>query len=80
MDDEVLLCIGTSRVVMSPEEAFKICAAVNGSSRIGSRWANGGNVEVMQPPSMDSFIAFVVPFTGHMLMTLEVNEKSLQGK
>jgi hypothetical protein len=80
MDDEVLLCIGQSRVVMSPEEAFKICAAINGSSRIGSRWVGGGNVEVMQPPSMDSFIAFVVPFTGHMLMTLEVNEKSLQGK
>lgn len=84
MDDEVLLCIGSNRVLMTPEEAFKICEVINGSSRIGTQWSNkggktggGGSLEVMHPPSSESFIAFVVPMTGHLRMKLDVNEKIL---
>ena len=85
MDDEVLLCIGNNRVLMSPEEAFRICEAINGSSRIGTEWCskggktgNGGSLEIVQPPSSESFIAFVVPMTGHLRMKLDTNEKFLR--
>jgi len=85
MDDEVLLCIGNNRVLMSPEEAFRICEVVNGSSRIGTQWSSrggktggGGSLEVLQPPDTAAFIAYVVPMTGHLRMTLDTNEKFLK--
>jgi hypothetical protein len=85
MTDDVLLCIGSNKVLMSPEEAFKICEVINGSSRIGSSWhakggkdGRGGSLEVVSPPSHDSFIAYVVPMTGLLRMTLDTNEKFLK--
>jgi hypothetical protein len=84
MDDEVLLCIGSNRILMTSEEAFRICEVINGSSRIGTQWSSkggkegrGGSVEIMQPPSSESFIAYVVPMTGHMRIKLDTNEKLL---
>lgn len=81
MDDEVLLCIGNHKVMLTPEEAFRICEIVNGASRIGATWhgkaknGRGGNLEVIQPPAIDSVIAYVVPFTGHLRMTLDTNQR-----
>ena len=81
MDDEVLLCIGNHKVMLTPEEAFRICETVNGASRIGASWhskaknGRGGNLELIQPPSIDSVIAYVVPFTGHLRMTLDANQR-----
>lgn len=80
MQDEVLLVIGSNRILMTPEEAFAICETINGSARIGTRWAGTGNVDVIQPPSMDSFVAYVVPMTGLMRMTLEANDKETKGR
>jgi hypothetical protein len=80
MQDEVLLVIGPSRMLMTPDEAFAICETINGSARIGARWSGSGNVDVIQPPSMESFVAYVVPMTGLMRMTLEVNEKEIKGR
>lgn len=85
VEDEVLLCIGSNRVMMTPDEAFKICEIINGSSRITASWhskggkdGKGGSLDVIAPPSNDSFIAYVVPFTGHMRMTLDQNDKFIK--
>ncbi len=82
MDDDVLLCIGNHRILMTPDEAFKICEVINGSSHITSQWhskagknGGGGSLEVIQPPSTTSFIAYTVPMTAHLRMTLQTNEK-----
>ena len=84
MDDEVLLCIGSNRVLMTSDEAFKICEVINGSSRIGTQWhtkggkdGRGGSLEVVTAPTHDTFIAYVVPMTGLLRMTLSTNEKFL---
>lgn len=81
-EDEVILCIGSNRVLMSSEEAFKICEVINGSSHISSTWhskggknGQGGSLDTVSPPSTTSFMAYVVPMTGHLRMTLDVNEK-----
>lgn len=85
MTDDVLLCIGSNKVLMSPEEAFKVCETINGSSRIASSWhgkagkdGKGGSLEIVSPPSHDTFIAYVVPITGLLRMTLDANEKFLR--
>jgi hypothetical protein len=85
MTDDVLLCIGSNKVLMSPEEAFKICEVINGSSRIGTAWhakggkdGRGGSLEIVLPPPNDTFIAYVVPMTGLLRMTLDTNEKFLK--
>lgn len=82
MEDEVLLCIGNNKVLMTPEEAFRICEVINGSSRISATWhakggnrGQGGSLDVINPPSNDSFIAYVVPMTGHMRLQLDANQK-----
>lgn len=80
MQDEVLLVVGNHRMLMTPDEAFAICETINGSARIGPRWSGSGNVDVIHPPSMESFVAYVVPMTGLMRMTLEVNEKETKGR
>lgn len=87
IDDEVVLCIGNNRVLMSPDEAFKICEIVNGASHISSQWHNkggkegkGGSLDVINPPSSTAFMAYVVPMTGHLRMTLDANEKLLAEK
>lgn len=84
IEEEVMLCIGSNKVLMSPEEAFKICEVINGSSRIGTQWSRkggrdgqGGSLDVITSPSHDSFIAYVVPMTGLLRMTLDANEKLL---
>ena len=84
IEEDVMLCIGSNRVLMSPEEAFKICEIINGSSRIGTSWhtkggkdGKGGSLEVVSPPTHDTFIAYVVPITGLLRMKLDSNEKFL---
>jgi hypothetical protein len=83
MEDEVLLVIGNNRVMMTAEEAFKVCEIINGSSRIATQWyskhGKSGNLDVIQPPSIESFTAYVVPLTGHLRITLDANEKTLKG-
>jgi hypothetical protein len=85
MDDEVILCIGSNRVLMTPEEAFRICEVVNGSSQISGSWSSkggkngtGGSLDVITPPSNNSFIAYVVPMTGHMRIQLDTNQKFVE--
>ena len=85
MDDEVILCIGSNRVLMTPEEAFKICEVLNSSSQISGSWSSkggkngtGGSLDVITPPSNNSFIAYVVPMTGHMRIQLDANEKLMR--
>lgn len=82
MEDEVLLCIGNNKMLMSPEEAFRICEVINGSTRIGSQWCSkagkdgkGGSLDLLMPPDSSSFVAYVVPMTGHMRLTLGANER-----
>lgn len=82
MDDEVMLCFGSNRVLMSPEEAFRICEVINGSMRIGSQWCSkagkdnkGGSLDLLLPPDNSTFLAYVVPMTGHMRLTLDANER-----
>ena len=85
MDDEVILCFGSHKVLLTPEEAFRICEVVNGSSQITGQWSSkggkngqGGSLEVIAPPSSGSFMAYVVPMTGHMRLMLDTNEKILR--
>ena len=85
MEDEVILCIGSNRVLMSPEEAFKICQVINGSSQISGSWhskggknGTGGSLDVVTPPSSTAFTAYVVPMTGFMRIQLDANEKFMK--
>ena len=85
MEDDVLLCIGSNRILMTPDEAFRICEVINGSSRISATWhskggknGGGGSLDVINPPSNESFIAYVVPMTGHLRMQLDTNEKLIR--
>lgn len=85
MEDDVLLCIGSNRILMTPDEAFRICETINGSSRISATWhskggkdGRGGSLDVIQPPSHEAFVAYVVPMTGHLRMQLDINEKLIR--
>lgn len=85
MEDDVLLCIGSNRILMTPEEAFRICDTINGSSRISATWhskggkdGRGGTLDAIHPPSNETFIAYVVPMTGHLRMQLDINDRLIR--
>lgn len=73
MNDQVILVVGTSKFLMTSDEAFAIATTLNGCNRITTKWAKGGNVEVIGEPAIDA--SYVVPMTAHLQIKLNANMK-----
>lgn len=70
MEDQVCLIVGTSKFLMSIEEAMSVAVILNGCNQIGSKWvSNGGNRPAITDPDMAA--AHIVPLTAHLRLTLE---------
>ena len=70
MNDQVILVVGTSKFMLTPSEAFTIAAILNSCNRITTKWAKGGNVEVIADPAIDA--SYVVPMTAYL--QIKINE------
>lgn len=76
MNDQVILVVGTSnKFLMRMDEAMEVCRILNSCSRITTKWASGGNKDVIAEPADDS--SCVVPLTALRQITLEQNMKEL---
>lgn len=76
MNDQVILVVGTSsKFLMRVDEAMEVCRILNSCSRITTKWASGGNKDVIAEPADDS--SCVVPLTALRQITLEQNMKEL---
>lgn len=73
MNDQVILVVGTSKFLMTSDEAFAIATTLNGCNRITQKWAKGGNVDVIGEPVIDA--SYVVPVTAHLQIKLDTNMK-----
>lgn len=71
--DQVILIIGTSKFLISLEEALTVAKTLNACSQISSKWASGGNKAVIADPQIDA--AHIAPMTAHFQLTLEQNMK-----
>ena len=76
MSDQVILVVGTSsKFLMRVDEAMEVCRILNSCNRITTKWASGGNKDVIAEPADDA--SYVVPFTALRQITLEQNMKEL---
>ena len=73
MNDQVILVIGTSKFLMTNDEAFSVANVLNGCNRITQKWAKGGNVDIIGDPTIDA--AYIVPMTAHLQIKLSANMK-----
>ncbi len=75
MDDNVILHIGTSKFLLTPDEAMTICNTLNSANRIEQTWIKGVDSDknkVIRPPE---FATFVTPVTAILQMEITTNMK-----
>lgn len=75
MNDQVILVVNTSKFLMRVDEAMEVCRILNSCNRIVTKWASGGNKDIIDNPADDA--SCVVPLTAHRMLTLETNAKEL---
>lgn len=78
MDDNVILHIGSSRFLLTQDEAMTICTTLNSASRIESAWIKNTDSDksnVIKPPG---FASWVTPMTAILHMEIAQNMKILE--
>ena len=78
MDDNLILHIGNSKFLLTPQEALAICTTLNSANRIESSWMKGTDSDksnVIKPPG---FASWVTPMTAILQMEITANMKTLE--
>ena len=79
MDEQVLLCVESGKFLLTPDEALQVCHILNGANHITSTWSksSGGSLPVVGKPNITA--ASIVPVTAHFRLTLETNQRTIEG-
>ena len=73
--DEVILHIGTSKFLLTPEEAMSICNTLNSANRIDHVWLKGVDTDKSNAIKPPSFASWVTPMTAILQMEITQNTK-----
>lgn len=76
MDDNVILHIGSTRFLLTSEEAMAVCNTLNSASRIEQAWIKDIPSErshVIKPPG---FASYVTPMTTILRIEITQNMKT----
>jgi hypothetical protein len=76
MDEDVILNVGSSRFILTLQEAMDLAMVINSCQRIGSKWAKNGSVTVVEKPSNDS--CYISPITAIFRMELDSNARLIE--
>jgi hypothetical protein len=73
--DEVILHIGTSKFLLTPEEAMSICNTLNSANRIDHVWIKGVDTDKSNAIKPPGFASWVTPMTAILHMEITQNTK-----
>ena len=76
--DEVILHIGTSKFLLTPEEAMSICNTLNSANRIDHVWLKGVDPDKSNAIKPPGFATWVTPMTAIFQMEITANMKQIE--
>lgn len=76
-DNDVVLKVGESRIILNMEEALRIASVINSSPRVTSSWSKDGTLNFIGGPEA---VAVIVPITGVDRITWAKNAQAMKEK